>query len=81
MPAGPQIEAHPQPTNLGSEPWRLAHDLNNILNIIDGYAKLLRERLPAGSREQKMAIEIEGAVVRGTALAERLRASKAEGAG
>ena len=61
--------------NNGAEPWRLAHDLNNILNIIDGYAKLLHEQLPAEGRERKMVAEIQLAVERGVALAERLRIS------
>ena len=78
MPASPKRAPALEHAGAGTEPWRMAHDLNNILNIIDGYAKLLEERLPPASREGKMVREIQAAVTRGTALAERLRTSKPE---
>lgn len=36
----------------------IAHDFNNILAAMNGYAEFLKEDLPAGSQEQKFALNI-----------------------
>ena len=51
----------------------VAHDLNNVLGTIVGYAELLVEDLPGGSDEQDFAARIKDAARRGTALVEQLR--------
>jgi hypothetical protein len=52
----------------------VAHDFNNILNIITGYAEMLYDRLPDGGKERSMVVEIQTAVRRGAALTHQLLA-------
>jgi hypothetical protein len=52
----------------------VAHDFNNILGVISGYAELLQERLGDSSEDLRMATEIRGAVKRGAALTSQLLA-------
>lgn len=49
-----------------------AHDFNNILAIISGYAEMLREDLPEGSPSSEKAQGILNAVSRGRSLTEQI---------
>ncbi len=52
----------------------VAHDFNNILGVISGYAELLEELLRDSGRALKMVAEIRTAVRRGSALSNQLLA-------
>ncbi|HEU0072126.1 MAG TPA: hypothetical protein VFS04_12595 [Alphaproteobacteria bacterium] len=51
---------------------RAAHELNNILGAIAGYARFVIDDAPAGSATAGHAHKILAAVEMGTALAKRL---------
>jgi two-component system cell cycle sensor histidine kinase/response regulator CckA len=50
----------------------VAHDFNNLLTIINGYAELLREALPAGERAHELATEVNLAGERAASLTRQL---------
>jgi len=52
----------------------VAHDFNNILAAITGYAQLLRTSLPAGDQRREDAEEIIAAATRGAAVTKQLLA-------
>ena len=52
----------------------IAHDFNNLLMVIQGYADLLAERLPAGDSLHRNAEQIQTAAQRAAALTRQLLA-------
>jgi len=52
----------------------IAHDFNNLLMVIQGYADLLAERLPAGDSLRRNAEQIQLASQRATSLTQQLLA-------
>ncbi len=52
----------------------IAHDFNNLLMVIQGYADLLAERLPAGDSLHRNAEQIQMAAQRATSLTQQLLA-------
>jgi PAS domain S-box-containing protein len=52
----------------------IAHDFNNLLMVIQGYADLLAERLPAGEPLRRNAEQIQMAAQRATSLTRQLLA-------
>ncbi|HWY27144.1 MAG TPA: PAS domain S-box protein [Candidatus Angelobacter sp.] len=52
----------------------IAHDFNNLLMVIQGYADLLAERLPAGDALRRNAEQIQMASQRATSLTRQLLA-------
>jgi two-component system, cell cycle sensor histidine kinase and response regulator CckA len=52
----------------------IAHDFNNLLMVIQGYADLLAERLPAGDSLHRNAEQIQTAAQRASALTRQLLA-------
>jgi len=52
----------------------IAHDFNNLLMVIQGYADLLTERLPAGDPLHRNAEQIQMAAQRATSLTRQLLA-------
>ena len=52
----------------------IAHDFNNLLMVIQGYADLLAERLPAGESLRRNAEQIQAAAQRAAALTRQLLA-------
>jgi CheY-like chemotaxis protein len=52
----------------------IAHDFNNLLMVIQGYADLLAERLPAGDPLRRNAEQIQTASQRATSLTRQLLA-------
>jgi PAS domain S-box-containing protein len=52
----------------------VAHDFNNLLMVIQGYADLLAERLPAGDSLRRNAEQIQTAAQRASALTRQLLA-------
>jgi two-component system, cell cycle sensor histidine kinase and response regulator CckA len=50
----------------------VAHDFNNMLNVISGYAELLADRFPAHDPGEEMLSEIQVAVRRATTLSHQL---------
>jgi two-component system, cell cycle sensor histidine kinase and response regulator CckA len=52
----------------------IAHDFNNLLMVIQGYADLLAERLPAGDSMRRNADQIRTAAQRAAALTRQLLA-------
>ncbi|HEX4607173.1 MAG TPA: ATP-binding protein, partial [Urbifossiella sp.] len=50
----------------------VAHDFNNLLTVINGYADLLRGRLPAADPDQEMTDEIHKAGEQATGLTRQL---------
>jgi len=52
----------------------IAHDFNNLLMVIQGYADLLAERLPAGDSLRRNAEQIQTASQRATSLTRQLLA-------
>ncbi|HTS10767.1 MAG TPA: PAS domain S-box protein [Candidatus Limnocylindrales bacterium] len=52
----------------------IAHDFNNLLMVIQGYADLLSERLPAGDPMRRNAEQIQMASQRATSLTRQLLA-------
>jgi len=52
----------------------IAHDFNNLLMVIQGYADLLAERLPAGESLRRNAEQIQTAAQRASALTRQLLA-------
>jgi two-component system, cell cycle sensor histidine kinase and response regulator CckA len=52
----------------------IAHDFNNLLMVIQGYADLLAERLPAGDSLRRSAEQIQTAARRATSLTQQLLA-------
>jgi len=52
----------------------IAHDFNNLLMVIQGYADLLTERLPAGESLRRNAEQIQAAAQRAAALTRQLLA-------
>ena len=52
----------------------IAHDFNNLLMVIQGYADLLAERLPAGNSLHRNAEQIQTAAQRASALTRQLLA-------
>ena len=52
----------------------IAHDFNNLLMVIQGYADLLAERLPAGDSLRRNAEQIQTASQRASALTRQLLA-------
>ena len=52
----------------------VAHDFNNLLMVIQGYADLLAERLPAGDSLRRNAEQIQTAAHRASALTRQLLA-------
>ncbi len=59
---------------LGKLTGGIAHDYNNLLGIIIGYAELLNEKLLAEPKLAKYAADIEHAAERGTMLTRKLLA-------
>lgn len=57
---------------LGQLAGGVAHDFNNILSIIDGYARLARKTLEEGTQAKKYMEHIAQAVQRGSALTGQL---------
>lgn len=57
---------------LGNLTGGIAHDYNNLLGIIMGYADLLAERLPKEDRNQPFVQEIRQAAERGSNLTKKL---------
>jgi PAS domain S-box-containing protein len=52
----------------------VAHDFNNILGAISGYAELLEQRLPESSEETQMVAEMRAAIKRAAGLTSQLLA-------
>src|SRR5208282_6390159 len=52
----------------------IAHDFNNLLMVIQGYADLLIDRLPAGDSLRRNAEQIQGAAQRASSLTRQLLA-------
>ena len=52
----------------------IAHDFNNLLMVIQGYADLLAERLPAGESLRRNAEQIQAAAQRAAGLTQQLLA-------
>jgi two-component system cell cycle sensor histidine kinase/response regulator CckA len=52
----------------------IAHDFNNLLMVIQGYADLMAERLPAGDSLRRSADQIQTAARRATSLTQQLLA-------
>jgi PAS domain S-box-containing protein len=52
----------------------IAHDFNNLLMVIQGYADLLADRLPAGDSLRRNAEQIQTAAQRAAALTQQLLA-------
>ncbi len=52
----------------------IAHDFNNLLMVIQGYADLLADRLPAGEPLRRNAEQIQSAAQRAAALTQQLLA-------
>ncbi|MDE3171100.1 MAG: PAS domain S-box protein, partial [Acidobacteriota bacterium] len=52
----------------------IAHDFNNLLMVIQGYADLLAERLPAGDSQRRGAEQIQMAARRASSLTQQLLA-------
>jgi two-component system cell cycle sensor histidine kinase/response regulator CckA len=52
----------------------IAHDFNNLLMVIQGYADLLAERLPAGDSSRRNAEQIQTAAQRASSLTRQLLA-------
>jgi PAS domain S-box-containing protein len=52
----------------------IAHDFNNLLMVIQGYADLLADRLPAGESLHRNAVQIQTAAQRAAALTQQLLA-------
>ena len=52
----------------------IAHDFNNLLMVIQGYADLLAERLPAGDSLRRSAEQIQMSARRATSLTQQLLA-------
>jgi two-component system, cell cycle sensor histidine kinase and response regulator CckA len=52
----------------------IAHDFNNLLMVIQGYADLMAERLPAGDSQRRSAEQIQTAARRATSLTQQLLA-------
>ncbi len=52
----------------------IAHDFNNLLMVIQGYADLMMERLPAGDSLHRNAEQIQVAARRATSLTQQLLA-------
>lgn len=52
----------------------IAHDFNNLLMVIQGYADLMAERLPAGDPLRRSAEQIQTAARRATSLTQQLLA-------
>jgi hypothetical protein len=65
-PATEQLEA------VGREAARVAHDLNNLLQIIVGFGDLLAAELPTGSAQHRAATNILDAATTATARARQL---------
>ncbi len=59
---------------LGKLTGGIAHDYNNLLGIIMGYAELLNEKLESTPELSKYALDIEHAAERGTKLTKKLLA-------
>jgi two-component system, cell cycle sensor histidine kinase and response regulator CckA len=52
----------------------IAHDFNNLLMVIQGYADLLADRLPAGESLHRNAVQIQTAAQRAAGLTQQLLA-------
>ena len=52
----------------------IAHDFNNLLMVIQGYADLMADRLPAGDSLRRSAEQIQTAARRATSLTQQLLA-------
>ena len=52
----------------------IAHDFNNLLMVIQGYADLLADRLPAGETLHRNAVQIQTAAQRAAGLTQQLLA-------
>lgn len=52
----------------------IAHDFNNLLMVIQGYADLMADRLPAGDSLRRNAEQVQTAARRATALTQQLLA-------
>jgi two-component system, cell cycle sensor histidine kinase and response regulator CckA len=52
----------------------IAHDFNNLLMVIQGYADLLADRLPAGEPLHRNAVQIQTAAQRAAGLTQQLLA-------
>ncbi len=59
---------------LGKLTGGIAHDYNNLLGIIMGYAELLNEKLKSNKELSKYALDIEHAAERGAKLTKKLLA-------
>lgn len=55
-----------------SEALGIAHDLNNILATISGYAEMLHEDLPAGSPLKEQTVKILTAVTRAKSITDQM---------
>lgn len=60
------------PDDISLEAAGLAHDLNNVLATISGYAELIREDLPAGSPLREDANKVISGVIRARLLTDEL---------
>lgn len=75
MPVDPPAPAGGQPgPDLPLLAAGLAHDVNNVLNVVLGYGELLRAGLPAGDQRVDYAQEILAACQRGIELTRQLAA-------
>ncbi len=52
----------------------IAHDFNNLLMVIQGYADLMTERLPAGDSLRRSAEQVQNAARRASSLTQQLLA-------
>jgi PAS domain S-box-containing protein len=64
---------------LGRLAGGVAHDLNNLLTVITGYATLLSGRLPSGSHDQQEAEEVRVGAERASELVRQLHRLGASG--
>lgn len=77
--AGPPPSPDGAPEAPGRLAGRIAHDVNNLLAVILGYAELMLDSLPAGDPLRVAAEEVRQAALRGSRLTRELLAASLDG--